>query len=129
MNGEMQLSRRALLQGMAALVAATGGSALLSGCTAAVATPAANGEGGAQAPAATSYELIHWHGLSASDGDIWNVLIQKFNDAHAADGVSIQAELVADQLGTKTLAAFAAGDPPTLAGPTLAHRSAISNKG
>ncbi len=56
--------------------------------------------------------MIHWHGLSASDGDIWNVLIQKFNDAHAADGVSIQAELVADQLGTKTLAAFAAGDPP-----------------
>lgn len=112
MNNQTQLSRRALLQGMAAMVAATGGAALLGGCAVPVAAPTTGGESAAQAPAAASYELVHWHGLSASDGDIWNALVKQFNDAHAAEGVSILAELVAEQLGTKTLGAFAAGDPP-----------------
>jgi len=97
---------------MAAVVAATGGSVLLGGCAVPVAAPAAGGEGAASAPAAATYELVHWYGLSASDGDIWNALVKQFNDAHAAEGVSILAELVAKQLGTKTLGAFAAGDPP-----------------
>src|SRR5262249_8937608 len=43
--------------------------------------------------AATTTELTHWSWLSASDGEIWQKMIDSFNDAHKDKGVQIKMEV------------------------------------
>jgi ABC-type glycerol-3-phosphate transport system substrate-binding protein len=103
------MSRRRFLRSAAGFGAGVAALGTLNACVAPAPASAPAGE----APVAERVELIHWHGLTASDGDIWNLLIGQFNEAHADSGVSILAEVVpGDELGTKVLGSFAAGTPP-----------------
>ena len=62
-------------------------------------------------------EIVHWSWLAASDGEVWQKMIEGFNDAHAGKGVQIKMEVVPEeQYVTKVLAAAATGRRPTSAG-------------
>ncbi|HVM84818.1 MAG TPA: extracellular solute-binding protein, partial [Candidatus Binatia bacterium] len=63
--------------------------------------------------AADPIELTHWSWLAASDGEVWQKMIDSFNDAHKDKGVQIKMELVEEeQYITKVLAAVASGKGP-----------------
>ena len=58
-------------------------------------------------------ELVHWSWLSASDGEIWQQMIDNFNAANKGRAVQIKMELVPEeQYVTKLLAAAATGRAP-----------------
>ena len=58
-------------------------------------------------------EIIHWSPLSASDGEVWQQMIDAFNEVHKDSGVSIRMEIVPyDQYVTKVLASVATGSAP-----------------
>src|SRR5262249_47893672 len=57
--------------------------------------------------------ITHWSWLSASDGEIWQKMIDSFNDAHKDKGVQIKMEVIPqEQYPTKILAAAATGNAP-----------------
>ncbi len=59
------------------------------------------------------HEIVHWSWLTASDGEIWQQMIDGFNDAHRDQGVQIRMEIVPDdQYGTKVLSSAAVGQAP-----------------
>src|SRR5262249_36394571 len=62
----------------------------------------------AAAPAKTGGvpEIIHWSSLTASDGEVWEVVIQNANKANEGKWV-IKKDTVADAIDAKTLAAVA----------------------
>jgi multiple sugar transport system substrate-binding protein len=63
--------------------------------------------------AADPIVLQHWSWLAASDGDVWQKVVDSFNDAHKDKGVQISLQLVPDdQYATKVLAAVATGKGP-----------------
>ena len=63
--------------------------------------------------ASAATEIIHWSPLAASDGEVWALMIQNFNDAHKDKGVSIKMQVINwDDYTTKVLAAAAAGAAP-----------------
>jgi len=63
--------------------------------------------------AANPIEIVHWSWLSASDGEVWQKMIDAFNEAHKDKGVQIRMELVPEeQYVTKVLAAVATGKGP-----------------
>jgi ABC-type glycerol-3-phosphate transport system substrate-binding protein len=58
-------------------------------------------------------EVIHWSWLSASDGEVWQQMIDNFNAANKSKNVQIKLELVPEeQYVTKVLAAAATGRAP-----------------
>jgi ABC-type glycerol-3-phosphate transport system substrate-binding protein len=68
---------------------------------------------GRAAAQANPVELIHWSWLSASDGEVWQQMIDNLNAAHKGKGVQIKMELVPEeQYVTKVLAAAATGRAP-----------------
>jgi len=114
-----------------AILAACGGSSSTdtpapAKPTAAGAAPAGNA--GSSAPSTTTaasvpttapavskgtHEIVHWSWLSASDGEVWQKMIDNFNAAHKDQGVQIRMEVVPDdQYGTKVLASAATGAAP-----------------
>ena len=42
------------------------------------------------------HEIVHWSWLTASDGEVWQRMIDAFNEAHADQGVQIRMEVVPD---------------------------------
>ncbi|HUL09576.1 MAG TPA: extracellular solute-binding protein [Candidatus Acidoferrum sp.] len=63
--------------------------------------------------AADPMVINHWSWLSASDGEIWQKMIDSFNDAHKDKGVQIKMEVIPEeQYTTKILAAAATGNAP-----------------
>lgn len=63
--------------------------------------------------AASEIELVHWSWLAASDGEVWQKMIDAFNEAHQGKGIRIRMELIPEeQYVTKVLAAVATGQAP-----------------
>ncbi|HVO00813.1 MAG TPA: extracellular solute-binding protein [Candidatus Cybelea sp.] len=63
--------------------------------------------------AADPIELLHWSWLAASDGEVWQKVIDSFNDANKDKGVQIKMELIPEeQYTTKVLSAVATGKGP-----------------
>jgi ABC-type glycerol-3-phosphate transport system substrate-binding protein len=61
----------------------------------------------------TPHEIVHWSTLTASDGEVWQRMIDAFNEAHASDGIQIRLEVVpSDQYGAKLLSSAAVGQAP-----------------
>ncbi len=136
------LSRRRLLQLASLYATGAAGSAILAACGGAPAAPAPKAAApqaepakpAAAAPTAApaaaapakpaaatkSYELVFWHHLSASDGEIFNKLLDNFNAANKDQGIQLKYDTIpgADQLRVKQLAAVAAGDPTDLLFPS-----------
>jgi ABC-type glycerol-3-phosphate transport system substrate-binding protein len=80
--------------------------------------------------AATPIELTHWSWLSASDGEVWQQVINNFNDAHKNAGVQIKLVLVPDdQYDTKVLAAAASGQAPDFGWGTAGLRAQWAQDG
>ncbi|HEY3111498.1 MAG TPA: hypothetical protein VGL23_22265, partial [Chloroflexota bacterium] len=68
----------------------------------------------AAAPAKTgpAMELIHWSSLTASDGEVWEVMIQNANKANEGKWVIKKDTIPGDQIDAKILAAVAADQGP-----------------
>ncbi|MCX7023025.1 MAG: extracellular solute-binding protein [Spirochaetes bacterium] len=67
----------------------------------------------AQASTGKVITLQLWHHLTASDGEIFNALLDKFNATHP--NIHIDYTMMPDeQLPTKVAAAIATGDPPDI---------------
>ena len=70
------------------------------------------------------HEIVHWSWLTASDGEVWQQMIDAFNEAHADQGVQIRMEVVPDdQYGTKVLSSAAAGQAPDFGWGTAGLRA------
>ncbi len=75
-------------------------------------------------------ELNHWSWLSASDGEVWQKMIDSFNDAHKDQGVQIKLTLVPDdQYDTKILASAASGQAPDFGWGTAGQRAQWAKDG
>ncbi len=60
-----------------------------------------------------AHEIIHWSTITASDGEVWQEMIDAFNAAHADHGLQIRMEVVPDdQYGTKVLSSAVVGQAP-----------------
>lgn len=98
----------------------------------ATATAGVLGKGAAQRTAARQdvHEIVHWSWLTASDGEIWQQMIDAFNEAHADEGVQIRMEVVPDdQYGTKVLSSAAVGQAPDFGWGTAGLRADWIDKG
>ncbi|GIW04397.1 MAG: hypothetical protein KatS3mg059_1017 [Thermomicrobiales bacterium] len=71
-----------------------------------------------------THEIIHWSWLTASDGEVWQAMIDAFNQAHADQGIQIRMEVVPDdQYGTKVLSSAAVGQAPDFGWGTAGLRA------
>lgn len=76
------------------------------------------------------HEIVHWSWLTASDGEVWQQMIDAFNEAHADEGVQIRMEVVPDdQYGTKVLSSAAVGQAPDFGWGTAGLRADWIDKG
>jgi ABC-type glycerol-3-phosphate transport system substrate-binding protein len=76
------------------------------------------------------HEIIHWSWLTASDGEVWQQMIDAFNEAHRDEGVQIRMEVVPDdQYGTKVLSSAAVGQAPDFGWGTAGLRADWIDKG
>jgi ABC-type glycerol-3-phosphate transport system substrate-binding protein len=68
----------------------------------------------AAAPAKTgpAMELIHWSSLTASDGEVWEQVIQNANKANEGKWVIKKDTIPSDQLSVKILSSVATGQAP-----------------
>ena len=67
-------------------------------------------------------EIVHWSWLSASDGEVWQRMIEAFNSAH--NDMRIRMEVVPeDQYTTKVLGAAATGRAPDFGWGTAGLRA------
>lgn len=110
----MKLSRRGALK--IAGAAAAGGALSAAGArrTAAKMVPARQ----------DVHEILHWSWLTASDGEVWQQMIDAFNKAHADQAVQIRMEVVPDdQYGTKILSSSAVGKAPDFGWGTAGLRA------
>jgi len=74
--------------------------------------------------------INHWSWLSASDGEVWQKMIDSFNDAHTDKGVQIKMEVIPEeQYVTKVLAAAATGNAPDFGWGTAGQRAQWANDG
>jgi multiple sugar transport system substrate-binding protein len=72
-------------------------------------------------------EIVHWSWLAASDGEVWQRMIDSFNAANASKGVKIRMELVPEeQYTTKVLAAVASGKGPDFGWGTAGKGAALA---
>lgn len=77
---------------------------------------------------AAPYEVVHWSWLAASDGDVWQKMIDNFNAANK--DVQIRMELVPEeQYTTKILAAAATGRAPDFGWGTAGQRAKMAKDG
>jgi multiple sugar transport system substrate-binding protein len=77
---------------------------------------------------AAGQEIVHWSWLSASDGEVWQKMIDNFNSAHK--DVQIKMELVPEeQYTTKVLAAAATGRAPDFGWGTAGQRAKMAKDG
>lgn len=117
-----KVSRRQFLKS----VGVVAGGWVLAACTTA---PGAVPGPSSEQPAAEMTTLLHWHALTASDGEVWEQLLDNHNEAH--ENVQIEYELITGgQIGTKIGAAIAVGEPPDFSiwGPPQAatwHRDGV----
>ena len=82
------------------------------------------------APGAQATEIVHWSWLAASDGEVWQKMIDNFNEAHKDKGVQIRMELVPEeQYVTKVLAAAATGRAPDFGWGTAGLRAKMAKDG
>src|SRR5437667_333493 len=80
--------------------------------------------------AAATTEIVHWSWLAASDGEVWQKMIDAFNDAHKDKGVQIKMEVVAEeQYVTKVLASVATGRAPDFGWGTAGQRAKMAKEG
>ncbi len=104
----IRLSRRKLVSGAAVLAAG-------SVCTPFVAR-------------AAPIEINHWSWLAASDGEVWQKMIDAFNAANS--DMQIKMELVPEeQYTTKVLAAVATGKGPDFGWGTAGQRAKMAKDG
>jgi ABC-type glycerol-3-phosphate transport system substrate-binding protein len=99
---------------------------------AATSAPAAAPAAPTAAPAAggKTTELVHWSWLTASDGEVWQQMIDAFNAANKDKGLQIAMEVVPDdQYGTKILASAATGNAPDFGWGTAGLRADWVKKG
>ncbi len=135
-----QVCRRTALK----LLGGLGGIGLLAACAPAAAPTAAPAATAGAAPAAASaaapaataapaavgkvQEIVHWSWLTASDGEIWQQMIDSFNIANK--DLHIAMEVVPDdQYGTKVLASAATGNAPDFGWGTAGLRADWVKKG
>jgi multiple sugar transport system substrate-binding protein len=79
---------------------------------------------------AATTEIVHWSWLAASDGEIWQKMIEAFNAEHKSKGVEIKMELVPEeQYTTKVLAAAATGRAPDFGWGTAGQRAKMAKDG
>jgi multiple sugar transport system substrate-binding protein len=77
---------------------------------------------------AAAHEVVHWSWLSASDGEVWQKMIDAFNSANK--DVQIKMELVPEeQYPTKVLAAAATGRAPDFGWGTAGQRAKMAKDG
>lgn len=75
-------------------------------------------------------ELVHWSWLAASDGEVWQKMIDAFNEAYKGKGIQIRMELVPEeQYVTKVLAAVATGRGPDFGWGTAGVRAKMAKDG
>jgi len=129
------------------LLAGLGTLGLLAACSAPAQVPAPTAAS-APAPAATTApaaaaapttapaaagkttELVHWSWLTASDGEVWQQMIDSFNAANKDKGLQISLEVVPDdQYGTKVLSAAATGNASDFGWGTAGLRADWVKKG
>src|SRR5258708_37548493 len=73
-------------------------------------------------------ELLHWSWLTASDGEVWQQMIDAFNAENKTKGVQIKMEVIPEeQYSTKLLAATATGRAPDFGWGTAGLRAAPAN--
>src|SRR5260221_887210 len=69
-------------------------------------------------------ELLHWSWLTASDGEVWQQMIDAFNAENKTKGVQIKMEgIPEEQYSTKLLAATATGRAPDFGWGTAGPRT------
>lgn len=79
---------------------------------------------------AATTEIVHWSWLAASDGEVWQKMIDAFNNAHKDKGMVIKMELVPEeQYNTKILAAAATGRAPDFGWGTAGVRAKMAREG
>ncbi len=90
-------------------------------------TPAAIATGGAPS-VAKPIELVHWSWLVASDGEVWQKMIDAFNAANK--DIQIRMEIVPDdQISQKVLGSVAAGQAPDFGWNTGGLQAQWANDG
>ena len=79
---------------------------------------------------AATTEIVHWSWLAASDGEVWQKMIEAFNDAHKDKGLQIRMEIVPEeQYTTKVLTAAATGKAPDFGWGTAGVRAKMAKDG
>ena len=77
---------------------------------------------------AAVHEIVHWSWLSASDGEVWQKMIDAFNSANK--DMQVKLELVPEeQYPTKVLAAAATGRAPDFGWGTAGQRAKMAKDG
>ncbi len=75
-------------------------------------------------------EILHWSWLTASDGEVWQQMIEAFNAANKAKGVQIKLEVIPEeQYATKLLAATATGRAPDFGWGTAGLGAPLAKNG
>lgn len=75
-------------------------------------------------------ELVHWSWLAASDGEVWQKMIDSFNEAHKDKNIQIRMELIPEeQYVTKVVAAAATGQAPDFGWGTAGLRAKMIKDG
>jgi multiple sugar transport system substrate-binding protein len=70
------------------------------------------------------HEIVHWSWLTASDGEVWQQMIDAFNEAHQDEGVQIRMEVVPlEQYGTKVLSSTVVNQAPDFGWGTAGLRA------
>ena len=101
-----------------------------AGATVAAVGPAVAGAVKAAPARQDVHEIIHWSWLTASDGEVWQEMIDAFNAAHVDQGVQIRMEVVPDdQYGTKVLSSAAVGKAPDFGWGSAGLRADWIDKG
>lgn len=115
----MEMSRRHSRRSALRFGAALGVLPLLAACGAATPTaappkPTEAPKPAAAAPAKTggAFELIHWSTLTASDGEVWEQMVQNANKANEGKFVIKKDTVPGDQIAVKILSSVAAGQAP-----------------
>ena len=112
--GSTKLSRREALK--------VAGGAAVAGLVAGAGRKRANAK--AAVARQETHEIVHWSWLTASDGAVWQRMIDAFNEAHKDRGLRIRMEVVPDdQYGTKVLSSAAVGQAPDFGWGTAGLRA------
>jgi ABC-type glycerol-3-phosphate transport system substrate-binding protein len=95
---------------------------------AATAAPAAAAPTQAPAAGGKTTEIVHWSWLTASDGEVWQQMIDSFNAANKNLHISLEV-VPDDQYGTKILSSAATGNAPDFGWGTADLRADWFKKG